>query len=311
MTGKLYLCDGTTQLLPPLLSWRVCRTDGVPADSFSLIFQYGAKWDGILMKAVRFEAIEGGKTRFFGVVDEYEVEYDRDGLLVTVCGRGMSAVLLDNEVGLQEFWYVRLSDILARYVTPYGIETQRFDQNYQLLSYVVEYGETCWRALCGFCLWAGGVLPRFTAEGKLVITAEPGAKRTISADHVERASWDVCRYGAFSSVVAKNLATGLESTVHNYAYEALGGNSVHRMTIPKKNTCRASNSSPAAVLWESARNSRILKVTLRGAFLAEPGDLIPLKLPKLGLSDTYQVAEAESFRDGDGTHCCLTLREYR
>lgn len=312
LTGKIGLSDGSWKQLPPLLAWNINRTDGVPCDSFSLTFQYGAGWDAILRNAVRFEAIYLGKTRLTGFVDEYEVTDSREGLTVTVNGRGMAARLLDNDAGLREFYWVRLSDILRLYAVPYGITKIQYEENYLLTTFVVEYGENCWQVLQGFCTWAAGVTPRFSGDGTLLIGKGFGGQKRLSrGELVEKAVFTHCRYGVYSHVTAKNNATGLETTVVNQRFLASGGLAEHRMTIPRRNTCRAGNSSPENVLQASAEKERVLKLTLREAFSAEPGDRITVSLGRLGIAGEFYVMEAESSRDGDGTRCLLTMREIR
>ena len=47
--------------------------------------------------AAGFAAIEAGQTVLRGIVDEYTVDLDEDGLRATIMGRGYAARLLDNE----------------------------------------------------------------------------------------------------------------------------------------------------------------------------------------------------------------------
>lgn len=311
MTGVLYLCDGQEVELPTLLRWTLIRTDGAACDSFSVAFCYQAEWEAVLRKAVRFRAVSNGVTRFFGIVDEYEAVYNARGLEVTVLGRGMAGLLMDNQVGLREYYWVRLSDILRNYVTPYGV-TASYEKNYFLQSYAVDYGTSAWQALTGFCLWAGNIQPRCSADGTLIISEKKG--KTVSLSHPERviaAQWNSCRYGVYSKVVAKNAATKLETAVTNKEFLAMGGNAVRRITIPRKNSCRAGKVSAEMELKASTEKARVLRLTLADPFFSEPGDRVTLELSRLGIQGDFYVSEVETSLSSDGTICRLTMEERR
>ena len=96
MNGTLILCDGTRVNIPELLEWNVRRTDGTGADSVSVRFRFEPEWEEALKKATRIRLRQGDVDRFYGIVDEYEVNIDHRGRTVTVSGRGMGARLLDN-----------------------------------------------------------------------------------------------------------------------------------------------------------------------------------------------------------------------
>ena len=97
MTGILISWDGGRFRLPSLLSWTLRYGSGTPCDSFELSCLWGREEDARLSEAVRFEAEEGGGVVFRGVVDEYELRWDEKGGRLFLSGRGMAALLLDNE----------------------------------------------------------------------------------------------------------------------------------------------------------------------------------------------------------------------
>ena len=97
MTGTLYTADHRMFRLPPLLSWRVTHTGGVPCDSFTVTFVYQKEMAPALALAAGFAAEEKGEVMLRAVVDEYTVNLDGGGLTATVSGRGYAARLLDNE----------------------------------------------------------------------------------------------------------------------------------------------------------------------------------------------------------------------
>ena len=97
MTGRVETAGGKVYELPALLEWRLRRTGGVPCDSFRVKCLYSAEMGEALKAACRFAATENGVTRFRGVIDEWSAVCGAEGTLLTVEGRGMAALLLDNE----------------------------------------------------------------------------------------------------------------------------------------------------------------------------------------------------------------------
>jgi hypothetical protein len=76
MTGYLTTYDNETWRLPVLLSWDVSHGLGEPCDAFEVSFLFKYDMLRMLYGAVRFRGEYGGKTVFFGVVDEYEITAD-------------------------------------------------------------------------------------------------------------------------------------------------------------------------------------------------------------------------------------------
>ena len=310
MTGYVIDPQGAETMLPPLLRWNLTATTGEAADCFSLTFVFAARWEPVLKQAVMFRAMDKGKTRFYGIVDEYEITHDREGLLVTLHGRGMAGRLMDNQVGQRDYYWVSLGNILGEYVYPYGITKVQYDEDWWLTIYSVPYGATAWQALQGFCLWAGGVQPRFLPDGTLVISGKEGAKRRLERpDKVLTARFSCCRYGVYSKVVAKSVATGVETHVDNVPFQALGGQAVGRMTIPRRRSCSASKVSPRQMLEASQEDFRVLEIELGELYAAEPGDIVSVNLGKLGISGAFQVKEAENSLSPEGKLCRLTMKE--
>lgn len=91
----------------------------------------------------------------------------------------------------------------------------------------------------------------------------------------------------------------------------MGGQAVRRVTIPRKNWCRAGRVSAEMELRQSAERASVLSLTLPELFFAEPGDVVQLALEKLGVQGTFDVTEAENSQSADGTVCRLTMAERR
>lgn len=117
----LYTADHHVYELPPLLEWNVRHTGTVPCDSWSVTAVYRPEMAPVLKMAAGFAAVEDGQTQLRGIVDEYSVELDQNGLTVTLAGRGYAARLLDNESRPVTYERVTLRELLRRHAEPYGI----------------------------------------------------------------------------------------------------------------------------------------------------------------------------------------------
>lgn len=308
MKGVVILWDGTKVALPVLTSWKTIHTDGTSSDSFFVTFCYDSQWETILRQAVRFEAWEGTTQRFYGIVDEYEVRWDNQGLVAEIYGRGLAGLLMDNQVAEGEYYWISLRDMVKKYVEPYEIPAIQYEANPVLTSYAVDYGTDCWRAFQDFCLWALEIQPRFLPDGTLLITSEPGQRRRLEPGMGEKYVWRQTRYGVYSQVVAKYVGTLYEDRISNTEFGAMGGCATCRMTIPRKNRCRAGLSSPKQVMEQSKKSFRILEVTVPELFWAEPLDEVELTLPEMGISGVFQVVETENSVDQSGGICRISLR---
>lgn len=309
MKGTLICYDGTKVRLPDLMAFQVRRTDGTGADSVSVQFPFQPEWEEKLKKATRIRLREETEERFCGIVDEYEVTDDQEGLVVTIYGRGMGGLMMDNQVPEGVYYYAGLQDMIRRYVTPYGIPVKG-DTDYRLYTYAVDYGTSCWDAFSGFCLWAAGVQPRFLGDGTMVLSAGQGTERVLrDRDQVLGAVRRGCRYGVYSTVAAKSLLTGYETFYENREFQAMGGCATHRMTVPRKNPCRAGRLWGQRVLDDSKKGWSLLTVTVPGTFWAEPVDPVRVELPRLGLHGRFLVTECQSILDHEGPRSIITMRE--
>ena len=121
MTGRVETADGKVYELPALLEWRLRRTGGVPCDSFRVKCLYSAEMGEALKAACRFAATENGVTRFRGVIDEWSAVCGAEGAVLTVEGRGMAALLLDNEAEAVTYQRAALSEILKDHAAACGV----------------------------------------------------------------------------------------------------------------------------------------------------------------------------------------------
>jgi hypothetical protein len=309
MTGRLVTCDEQSWTLPVLLAWQTHHTDGTACDSFSVEFVWQSSHADALKKAVRFEGQYGGETVFTGVVDEYQVSLTEAGLTVLVTGRGLAALLLDNQTVAAEYVTVQLADILAAYVTPYGITEVDAGHLGSLSNFAVDSGETCWSALCGFCRHAADIQPRFLPDGTLVLQSSGTGSLTLSDElPILRAVWRVCRYGVYSQVDTVDRSSGAVTEATNDAFQSLGGQSRKVMTVSSGGSLRSSFRTGPQRVADSMAEWRLLEVTLPGAFLAWPGATVQADLAHLGLYGSGTVTEAVTELGTDGLTCTVTVR---
>lgn len=162
MKGYLTTCDGVQYELPTLLKWEFSYTGSVPCDSFTLRCAYEPAMAETLRRAVRFTAKEDGAVEFAGVVDECGVTCDERGLQLEVSGRGMAALLLDNEAESVSYQWATMEEILKNHVAPYGIVCTGYDAVTAAARYRVANGSSQWKALNDFAALHGGIAPYLT-----------------------------------------------------------------------------------------------------------------------------------------------------
>ena len=165
LTIRLETYDGASYELPTLLQWDIQLTGSVPCDSLWASCLYDPGMAEVLPRATRFTALRQGT-----VV-----------LLAEVEGRGMAALLLDNESEAFSYERALLSEILANHVSPYGISTEA-RQEISGDGYAVPSGSSQWKALQGFTRRYGGFDPYFTGEGVLVAAPLWGSGRELKVD---------------------------------------------------------------------------------------------------------------------------------
>lgn len=121
MKGYLLDKNGNESALPELLSWDVCHGTGEPCDYFEVKTVYSSAFLPKLAAASRFKGVSEGKTVFYGVVDEYQISVDEKGSTVSINGRSLAALLMDNEVQKNMYYSMSKSKMLEKYVSPCGI----------------------------------------------------------------------------------------------------------------------------------------------------------------------------------------------
>lgn len=312
LTIELLTYDGERTLLPVLLDWDLIYTGSVPCDSMSATCLYSADMARVLPKATRFRALEDGTLRLAGVVDAYEIVMDRRGLLVTVEGRGMAALLIDNEAEAVTYGQASTEDILANHVTPYGIEAER-RRTVTGRNYAVASGTSQWRALRGFTHRYGGFDPYFTPEGKLVLDRLWGGGRTLEInDRTPLRSFTQRgqRYGVISEMLIYDKVQQVRHSVMNQPFASQGGCRRQLLYMPRS-TADSRRYTGEYQIAQSALEELVLEMALPYPFAAFPGDRAAVSLDRLGLTGDYDVVEARSRTDASGAVTELTVSRRR
>ena len=309
MKGYLTTCDGAQFELPTLLKWEFSYTGSVPCDSFTLRCAYEPAMAEVLRRAVRFTAREDGTVEFAGVVDECGVTCDEKGLQLEVSGRGMAALLLDNEAEAVTYQRAALSEILKDHAAACGVAWEPRGEVYGTGEYAVASGSSRWKAIEGFARRCG-LTPYFTREGVLCLRGAAEGRRLVleEPEGVIEASYRDRRYGVLSEVTAVNRAKKLRQTVRNEAFLARGGSCRRVVYVPSRSVNELRYTGRYQI-EKSAEDARELTVTLAGSVDAEPTDRVELSLARLGVRGTFRVSETLYTLSASGETTELTLWE--
>lgn len=309
MTGTLECWDGRRITLPDVTGWRMEYACGVPCDSFELECLWDPGEAGALSEAVRFTATEDGATVFTGVVDEFTCGWDQKGGRLTLSGRGMGALLLDNEALGGDYQVATLEDIIRDHVTPYGIETAERARLPAVPGFSVAAGSSEWQVLYEFCRYYGGVTPRFDRLGRLIVAPwQAGEWLRLDGDAAVTAlSWRERRYGVLSEILVRDRTSGAVQQVVNRDFARRGGQCRRVLTMPGRSSYQAMRYSGDYQLQRSAEGWRRVELELPGAFRAWPGDQVELDLKQDVCRGIWRVWESVCGLNPTGTYTRLTL----
>ena len=306
MTGFLKNHKGQLYKLPSFLSWEIVHTDGEDGtDSFEVSAAYEKTMKEALENAVYFILEYEGETVFSGVVDEYEVSLSDVGFKVKIAGRGMGARLLDNRVLGAEYISCNLSTMLSKYVKPYGVEVGECDSMKPLYGYKVSVNESCMSALTGYTQYAGGVTPRFSKEGKLMLTKKKGERYKLDLGKAQSCTLNSRRYGVLSKVTVVT-ADGVKNTAENKEFLEKGGCASAVISVPRRTGRDAIRYTGAYQLEKSKRGSYALEVTVCELFPCFPKDVCVID-ESFCEKGEYTVTETCCFGDENSFGTVLKL----
>jgi len=306
---RAVITDGSGQWLLPVLTGFTLDTglwDG--CGSFQVEFPWDLSGCSALEQAQELTFLDEGQTVFVGTVDEVEMELGSRGRLCRITGRSLAARLLDNQAPGCEFAAAQLEEILRRYVTPFGITQVQADSLPPVSGFLAETGSSCWQVLAGFCRHSAEVRPRITADGTLVLRRHPTGKQIVITDSC--GCTELCRriqrYGRISRQILTNRVTGAAYVWDNEKFLAENGQS-QRVTTQSGSLIRATWRTAQQRIDDAEREREVLRITMPGGFLAEPGDTAKLQMSGLAVEGNYTVRWARTVLDGNGLRCSLEL----
>ena len=305
------LGDGRELTLPTAVSWRFCYGTDTPCDSFFLRCLWERGQEKLLSAACRLYAEWEGERVFTGVMDEFAVLCGRDGLYLELSGRGMAALLLDNEAMPAEYQRATRADIVANHVAPYGVEAVGGGGLPAVNGFAVSSGESEWSVVRRYACYYGGVVPRFDRLGRLVLDAPKDGRglRVRESDGVTSWEYREERHGVLSQVAVRRRTTWGTQWVSDPDFLAQGGCARKVITVPNT-TGTAAMRYTADYQLKAARRERIrVRLVLAGAFLAWPGELVSVELKDFGSNGQYRVAQTEVSCGSEGLSTILVLGE--
>ncbi len=311
MTGYLLTAGGERLELPPFTGWTLTRTGTVPCDSFVGTCLWGEGMEPRLEECCRLIVEEKGERRFTGVLDECGLRWDEKGSGLTVSGRGLAALLLDNESTAMDYQAATLADILREHVTPYGIQVAGEGELPTVPNFSTATGWSQWQVLYSFAKYHGGVAPWFDVYGALWVERGRKERRLTLTDNRGplALTWRDKRYGVYSEVLVQDRGSMKSQQVLNEKFRSQGGACRRVVTLPGKSAHEAMRYSGEYQLKESWAGRFRLEVTLPGSYFCEPGDRVEIRWKRPRLEGTWRVLETESVLDARGQRVTLTLGE--
>ena len=310
MEWMLTLWNGEAFRLPDAVYWRLEYGLGSPCDSFFFRCPLGGGAEDTLAAAVRLTVRREGAIVFQGVVDECECRQGPEGGLLEISGRGLAALLLDNEAQGADFGTATLEEILRRYVTPFGISRADSVRLPPVAGFSVPTGSSCWQVLYQFARYHGGVAPRLDRQGRLLLSplsqAESGTVLDGSLPVLKRA-WRCARYGVLSKVRVVNRVTMAAQDVIDEDFRKRGGCASRVLTVPRKTGFQTMRYTGRFQLEKSKNRMKAISLTIGAPFVAFPGELLRVDLPDWAANGLWRVTEAVVELDHEGYKTRLEL----
>lgn len=308
MTGYISCFGGEKYRLPVILDWDFSYGCGEPCDAFELCFAYDSAMLEPLRAATGFTAEFDGRRVFTGVVDEFELTADSSGAVAVLRGRGMAALLMDNEATAAEYYPASLGLILENHVYPWGISDVRTTELPNVQGFKVSNGESQWGVLQNFAWFGGGVRPRFDRSGTLLLTGETGDTLLLDREAaVSFQRYTERRYGVISEALVVNKSLGISSTVENAGFKARGGFCRRVVPVPKTTWYDAMRHTGEYQIARSCDESALCVIEMPQLFAAFPGDIVRINDSPLDIRGSFYVLRSRVCADGEGGFTGLTL----
>lgn len=309
MIGYVTDWRGERWRLPELESWEIEYTAGVPCDSFWLRFPWKQENETGPEKWVGFQGEQDGARAFTGVVDECERIRDGRGERMEMSGRGMAALLLDNEAMGQDYAAATLEDILRDHVEPYGIAAAPGARLPAVSRFSVAAGSSEWSVVYDFARYYGGVTPRFDKMGRLVLTGWLEERELILGDDVPVTEMRCTdrRYGVLSEVVVRDRYSGSVQTIRHHSFLEQGIRARRVIAAPGRSSYKAMRYSGQFQLDRAAVQRVKIEVQVALPFCAMPGELVVLERSGWDRNGRYRVIRAKTGLDETGYWTRLEL----
>lgn len=295
--------------LPHPLTFQIHYGLGAACDSFQVACPWAGGEESILADGVRMTVKWKGDVVFYGVVDECECVWSENGSTVEILGRGLQALLLDNETAGVDYGVATLEDILRRYVTPFGISVAERAALPSVPGFSVASGSSCWQVLYQFARYYGGVTPRFDRKGRLLLSKwnETVVRKLDHKTALQKMVLRVKRYGVLSHIQVINRVTMASQTVVNESFREQGGCSGKVMTMPRDSGYQKLRYNGRFQLERSKSELRCIEVSLGEAFSAWPGELVETQWPRWNANGKYRVLESTVQMDAGGYQTVLRM----
>lgn len=305
------LGDGGALTLPTAVQWRFSYGTGLPCDSFYVRCLWESGREKELAAAALFYAQWNGERVFTGVVDEFGCVCGGEGLYLELSGRGMAARLLDNEALPAEYQRVTCADIIADHVTPFGVSVVGGKGLPEVSGFSVRSGVSEWSVVEDYACYYGGIVPRFDRLGRLVLDGHADGEVVEIGPNAPVTEWEYReqRHGVLSRVAVRQRSSWDTFWVENRGFLAEGGCARRVVTVPNETKDVAMRYSGDYQLKASRRERVRLTLTMAGAFLAWPGQLVEVDRSGFGGNGRYRVVQTEVVCDDSGLSTTLTLGE--
>ena len=302
---------GETIELPTVVEWSFNYGTGTPCDSFSVTCLWERGQERKLEEACRFYARHNGQRVFTGVVDDYTCTLDAKGGRLEVSGRGMAALLLDNEALPVEYQRATAADIVKGHVAPYGIETVGGGQLRPVSTLTVTSGVSEWSVVQEFMCYYNGLVPRFDQLGRLVMD-KPADETALVVDGTTPVSafeYRQDRYGVLSQVVVRRRTAGGTQTMTDEEFTAQGGMARRVISVPNTTGTAAMRYTGDYQLMASRSGRVRCSLTVADGFLVWPGQLVKVDWPGFGGNGLYRAAQVQVSCDENGLYTRMELGE--
>ncbi|MEG1072604.1 MAG: hypothetical protein RSE09_03110 [Oscillospiraceae bacterium] len=294
MTCCIVGWDGARAILPGLLDCKFSYGEGTPCDSFWVKCLWPEGDKELLERATRFFVEEEGVRRFTGVVDEFSLTMDRGGATLELSGRGMAALLLDNQAEARQYQTATWSDIFSHHVAPYGIQTAGGVSLPPVNGFVAASGGSEWQVLYDFACFHGGIEPRFDAWGRLVLKKPGGGTKILDQRvAVTAMEYRARRYGVLSQILVRDRARKTVEKVRNVPFQQEGGCCQRVVTMPAKSSYRAMRYSGNYQLKKSEEDRRRLTLTVPTLFFVQVGDFVTIRRQDWQMDGVWRVVSCE------------------